>query len=104
MRRLLLAAAAASSLLVGCLATGIAAYADGAQVVNGTRDFGATPGCQTFPELLNLTVCGIRGTVDYHLVFAPNGNENSHFDVEGVTGSATLALPKIPIKKEEASS
>src|SRR5207253_948186 len=98
MRRLLLAAAAASSLLVGCLTTGIAAYADGAQVVNGTIDFGAAPGghYQTFPELLGLMDCGNSGTVDYHLVFAANGNENSHFDVDGVTGYAMLGSQILP--------
>ena len=90
MRRLLSVAVVAGSLMVGCLATGIAAQADGAQVVNGTVDFSQTPGCQTFPELLGITVCASSGTVDYHLVFTPNGNENSHFEVEGVTGFATL--------------
>ncbi len=62
----------------------------GATVQKGTVDFGATPGVCMFFADVALGVCGSGGTVDYHIVLTPSGNENSHFDVNGFTGCVTL--------------
>jgi hypothetical protein len=61
------------------------AFADGANVMNGRVTFSPTSPCLPFPEV-GASVCGRSGTVDFHIVQTPSGNENSHFKVENFTG------------------
>jgi len=79
---------------IGLLSSVGTAQADGALVQTGSVTFPLPPPlppCLSFPEVApGLQVCGIGGSVDYHLVFTPQGNENSQFDVHGFTGSVLL--------------
>lgn len=81
MRRCLIVLLGVIALAFGSATPGYA----GATVQNGTVDFGTAPGCMLFADVA-LGVCGTAGTVDYHIVLTPSGNENSHFEVNGFTG------------------
>ncbi len=85
-RRLMLAGALALFAVLGAGPAEVAA--SGATIQTGTFTFpvpGAPP-CLTFPDV-GFAVCGVSGTVDYHLVFTPSGNENSWFKVQDFTGA-----------------
>ncbi len=82
--RLMLAGVLALLATFGALP--VEATANGATVVNGTQVFPGPVPCIQFFDV-GYEVCGFSGTVQYHLVFPPNGGENSWFKVENFTGS-----------------
>lgn len=82
-RRLMLA------LVVAFLTASVPVSADaadgGENVQTGTFTF-TSPTCVPFADV-GFIVCGAAGTINYHLVFTPSGNENSWFKVTDFTGT-----------------
>ena len=76
----------------------IGAAASEGRVQTGTFTFPATgtPTCVPFADV-GFVVCGLSGTVDYHLVFTPSGNENSWFNVQDFTGTVYVLCPTFPV-------
>ena len=92
-RRLMLAGALALSAAFGAVPVEVAASEGGVRTGTVTFPVLGTP-CLEFADV-GFLVCGISGTVDYHLVFTPSGNENSWFKVQNFTG-AIFACPNPP--------
>ncbi len=84
LRRLMLAGSFALFVVLGAVPAEVAA--SGATKQIGSFTFPATGPCQTFADV-GFAVCGLAGTVDYHLVFTPSGNENSWFKAQDFTGA-----------------
>lgn len=84
-RRLMLAGSFALFVVVGAVPAEV--LASSAIIQTGTVTF-PVPGvpCLPFADV-GFAVCGVSGTVDYHLVFTPSGNENSWFKVQDFTGA-----------------
>ena len=105
--RLMLAGSLALIVLLGAVPAEVAA--SGATKQIGSFTFPATGACQTFADV-GFAVCGVSGTVDYHLVFTPSGNENSWFKVQGFTGTVfgcitptcSLLVPLMPFSDASA--
>lgn len=103
-RRLMLAGLLA--FLVALAGTPVGAAASDGSVRTGTFTFPVTgtPTCVPFADV-GFVVCGLSGTIDYHLVFTPSGNENSWFEVQDFTGAVfqctdpplCLPLPSLPL-------
>lgn len=56
----------------------------------------AVPACIPVSDV-GCEVCGKSGTIEYHLVFTPNGGEHSWFNVQNFTGSpATVGSQVAP--------
>ena len=90
-RRLILAGALALFGVLGAVPAEVAA--GGARLQTGTFMFSPATPCMPFPEV-GFAVCGVSGTVDYHLVFTPSGNENSWFKVRDFTGAVFRCNPQ----------
>lgn len=94
-RRLILAGVLALLAVLGGVP--VRAAANDGSVQTGTFSFPETgaPLCVPFADV-GFVVCGLSGTIDYHLVFTPSGNENSWFKVQDFTGTVLVLCPSYP--------
>lgn len=95
-RRLMLAGALALFVALGAVAVEAAASDGSVQTGTFTFPVTGTPTCVPFADV-GLVVCGLSGTIDYHLVFAPSGNENSWFKVQDFTGTVSVLCATSPV-------
>ena len=93
-RRLMLATGLAILLAVAAVPAEAAASGASAQTGTFTIPAGTTT-CVPFTDV-GFVVCGVSGTVEYHLLFTPSGDENSWFKVDGFTGTVTQLCATYP--------